>query len=170
VSYRLNVERLERRDTPSAVLGPNSRGIVTVYGDDAIGAPSNDTITVNDAGANFSIDVNGTPYVVPKTGVKIIRVMAGDGDDSVTVGAAVTVRAELYGDGGNDILTGGSGNDLISGGAGDDVMSGGAGDDYLDGFEGADSFDGGAGFDVAYDLPGGFASVFDVEQTFTYWS
>ncbi|MFC5343983.1 DUF4214 domain-containing protein [Brevundimonas staleyi] len=43
--------------------------------------------------------------------------------------APVTVGSFLYGDDGNDTITGGSGNDLIMGGAGNDILDGGAGVD-----------------------------------------
>jgi hypothetical protein len=66
-------------------------------------------------------------------------VLAGDGDDRVTVTNAP--HSTIYGGGGNDTLRGGTadddlfggpGNDLLVGGGGRDSLSGGPGDDRLE--------------------------------------
>jgi Ca2+-binding RTX toxin-like protein len=58
----------------------------------------------------------------------------------------------LYGDAGNDTLTGGSGNDIVSGGAGNDTLYGGDGDDTVAGGQDNDMIYLGAGNDtVLYD-------------------
>jgi Ca2+-binding RTX toxin-like protein len=169
-NFRPRLERLERRDTPSAVLGPNSRGVVTVFGDDMDpNVPVNDTIAVTDTGSTFTIDVNGTIYVVPDAGVTRIRVLAGNGDDSVTVDANVSIRTELFGHAGNDTLSGGSGQDLIAGDDGDDVLFGNDGDDYLSAGDGADFVRGGAGFDVMYATDFSDDDADEVERFFFYW-
>jgi len=54
----------------------------------------------------------------------------------------------LYGEAGNDILTGSTGNDAIYGGDGNDTLTGNAGNDILDGGAGDDSLSGGAGNDT----------------------
>jgi Ca2+-binding RTX toxin-like protein len=64
---------------------------------------------------------------------------AGDNLDSVE---------NVFGTGGNDVLSGDDGWNALSGGAGDDVLAGRGGDDYLTGGEGVDSFDGGEGNDT----------------------
>jgi Ca2+-binding RTX toxin-like protein len=51
-------------------------------------------------------------------GVKRIHGNAGDGDDSVTIGAGVLAPVVLYGGLGNDTLRGGSGDDVLLGGTG----------------------------------------------------
>ena len=63
----------------------------------------------------------------------------------------------IYGDAGNDILTGGLFDDRLDGGSGDDILlgltgkdilTGGAGNDFLDGGFGADTMSGGTGNDT----------------------
>ena len=59
----------------------------------------------------------------------------------------------LYGQRGDDSLTGGDGHDYLWGGKGSDTLMGGAKNDYLEGGFGADVLDGGDGFDWAgYEL------------------
>ncbi len=86
----------------------------------------------------------------------VIRGGAGNDIISVASSAAGFTR-ELYGDAGDDILTGGEGADLIDGGAGNDQLAGkggadelrgGAGSDYLDGGSGGDLLVGGLGNDI----------------------
>ncbi len=54
----------------------------------------------------------------------------------------------IFGNGGNDILTGTSAADTINGGAGADTINGGAGDDTINGGAGADTINGGADDDT----------------------
>ena len=54
----------------------------------------------------------------------------------------------IYGNGGNDTLSGGKANDEIYGGDGDDRIFGQEGNDYLDGGAGADYMSGGRGADT----------------------
>jgi Ca2+-binding RTX toxin-like protein len=56
--------------------------------------------------------------------------------------------ALIFGEDGNDRLTGGGGWDELHGGVGNDTLNGGGGNDYLYGEEGNDSLSGGAGNDV----------------------
>jgi hypothetical protein len=92
-------------------------------------------------------------------------VRLGDGNDSLTVTGAGSLRA--FGDSGDDNLTGGANGDELDGGAGrdrlrgaggpdelragrgreTDSLSGGAGRDVLDGNDGANVLDGGSGID-----------------------
>ncbi|MEI6638737.1 MAG: hypothetical protein WCL46_03405, partial [Chlorobium sp.] len=55
----------------------------------------------------------------------------------------------LYGDGGNDSVSGGADNDHLYGGDGDDTLDGGDGNDWLVGGAGNDLINGGAGDDTA---------------------
>jgi Ca2+-binding RTX toxin-like protein len=77
-----------------------------------------------------------------------IEVEAHGGNDSITIGAGITVAVEVDGDKGNDTIIGGSGNDHLKGGPGKDSISGGAGNDVLEGEQGNDSIAGGAGLDL----------------------
>src|SRR4051794_15079745 len=60
-----------------------------------------------------------------------INVDLGGGDDSVQ-SPSVTAPMNLYGDGGDDSLSGGAGGDTIDGGAGDDTLHGNDGNDGND--------------------------------------
>ena len=67
----------------------------------------------------------------------------------------------IYGNDGNDILTGGSKNDLIDGGSGNDVLNGQGGDDFLYGQAGYDVLNGGAGNDYLDGATGTYTSDID---------
>ena len=82
-------------------------------------------------------------------GLEAIR--GGGGNDRLSTSGAEGVV--LFGEGGDDELTGGTGDDLLSGGAGADAVRGGDGNDILivDSNDFADgAVDGGAGFDIAF--------------------
>jgi len=70
------------------------------------------------------------------------------GNDRIVVSPRVTVGADLYGDAGNDGLTGGGGDDRLFGGSGNDRLTGGPGNDVLVGGDGNDALSGAAGADV----------------------
>ena len=59
-------------------------------------------------------------------------------------------RDELFGVGGDDILSGGGGDDFLHGGSGSDDLRGNAGNDVLDGGTGADYMNGTDGNDIYY--------------------
>jgi Ca2+-binding RTX toxin-like protein len=73
---------------------------------------------------------------------------AGDGDDLVTIAAAVTRPATVTGGDGIDVITAGGGNSVLLGQNGNDVLLGGAGDDVIVGGDDADFLSGGNGRDV----------------------
>ena len=125
------------------------------------------------------------------TGVASITLFLGEGDD--TVDATTTdVALLVFGEAGNDeisggtavdVLHGGDGNDQIAGGAGDDSITGDAGDDVLEGESGNDLIEGNDGADVlvgganndrleggrdsdTYILPDGVDRIRDVEGDF----
>lgn len=77
-----------------------------------------------------------------------VTIDGGDGNDSITVLAAVQLGVQLLGGDGNDTLIAGSGNDTADGGAGKDDLRGGAGNDLLRGGEGNDTLSGGIGDDT----------------------
>ena len=68
---------------------------------------------------------------------------AGPGDDVIVHGDDAT---DLYGDGGNDSISGNAGG--LHGGAGDDLLDGGPAGQVLDGGPGSDTVNGGEGDDV----------------------
>ncbi len=70
----------------------------------------------------------------------------GDGNDSY-VGRGGSLDGLVFGNNGNDTITGGLADDFFDGGAGTDVLKGFAGDDSLRGGANADTLTGGAGAD-----------------------
>ena len=58
------------------------------------------------------------------------------------------VENKVFGEEGNDTISGGAGDDWLAGGEGNDILTGGAGRDVLDGGEGDDSITGGKGNDA----------------------
>lgn len=77
-----------------------------------------------------------------------IRVFGMGGDDEITINSSI--KANVKGGDGNDMLMGGSGNDILSGDAGNDFIYGREGDDVLRGSSGEDMLLGGAGNDRAF--------------------
>ncbi|OXE34931.1 MAG: hypothetical protein CGW95_16980, partial [Phenylobacterium zucineum] len=74
------------------------------------------------------------------------NVLYGDvGNDTLSGG---TTSASLNGGDGNDQLTAGSAGGVVNGDGDNDTLIGGLGDDYLDGGDGNDSLYGGPGTDV----------------------
>ena len=74
-----------------------------------------------------------------------VTLKGGDGNDGLT--NADTARGDIYGEKGNDNLTGGSAGDYVDGGAGDDGVAGATGNDTLLGGDGVDLLVGGVGND-----------------------
>jgi Ca2+-binding RTX toxin-like protein len=95
------------------------------------GTTGNDTIALALSGTNTTVTINA--FVVGSfapTGRIVVFSQAGN--DNVAIASSITRAAWLYGDDGNDTLTGGGGNDVLVGGAGTDSLVGGAGNDtYL---------------------------------------
>lgn len=127
------------------------------------GTDLDDNISVTLVNGEYKLDVNGTITTLDPNTVRQFDILAGDGNDVVTLGPEVC-KAYILGGGGNDTLNGGdfadtltgaAGNDLIFGGGADDRLAGGAGSDILVGGNARDRLYGDAGNDV---LKGG-ASV-----------
>ncbi|HZN65231.1 MAG TPA: calcium-binding protein [Tepidisphaeraceae bacterium] len=76
-----------------------------------------------------------------------VRADGGNGNDTISVDAAISIAATLRGGNGRDTLTGGSGDDRLEGGNGKDGLNGASGDDDLLGGNGSDALDGGGGAD-----------------------
>jgi Ca2+-binding RTX toxin-like protein len=98
---------------------------ITVTGDSSF-------ITVTDTTATLTAGV-GCTLVTPhqarcaSTAWMSLRIRGLDGDDVIT--NATAFPADLFGNDGNDRLTGGSGDDRLTGGLGADVLQGGGGSD-----------------------------------------
>jgi ELWxxDGT repeat protein len=95
------------------------------------GTTTSDTIAIGLSGSNTTVTINSVSAgSFAPTGRIVVFGQAGN--DNVTVASTITRLAWLYGDDGNDTLTGGGGNDFLIGGAGDDSQVGGAGNEtYL---------------------------------------
>ncbi|MDP3659947.1 calcium-binding protein, partial [Phenylobacterium sp.] len=99
--------------------------IVSAAGYDSVtGGAGDDNITLGNGGAGPGADV----------------AVGGTGDDTITGGGDTASAANISGDDGGDILTGGAARDTISGGAGNDTISGAGGKDQLTGGAGQDRF------------------------------
>ena len=123
------------------------------------GTAGADTIVVGPGttAASVGVTVNGVTLAVPVSAFDSIVVLAGAGNDTVSVTAPVTVRRSVYGEAGNDTLSGGDGPAVLVGGDGNDTLTGGAARDVLVGGSGADSLLGNGGDDLL--IPG--ATSFD---------
>jgi VCBS repeat-containing protein len=75
-----------------------------------------------------------------------MTIIYGDSGDDTLSGTNKT--DVIYGGGGSDVISGGSGSDNIDGGSGNDVISGGSGSDSIDGGSGNDLISGGSGSDT----------------------
>ena len=108
-------------------------------------AGDSNAIAVSYASGAYTIADTGAPLtagpgcaatdasrVVCSGAVSLVRVAAGDRDDTVAV-ASSAAPVDLQGGLGADRLTGGPSSDALSGGPGGDVLTGGAGADSLSG-------------------------------------
>jgi Ca2+-binding RTX toxin-like protein len=91
----------------------------------------------------------GNNQAVCGGGVSVANMFLGDGNDQVAAPISGT-RAFLYGETGNDTLTGGPSSDWLRGGSGDDVLNGNDGNDNLSPEGGNDKLVGGPGPDYAW--------------------
>ncbi len=118
-----------------------------IWGDTATYVDSDAGVTINLATGTAE---GGHAEGDTLTGIESVRasdhadVLVARNDDPATGDGE---GSTLYGQGGDDLLTGGDGQDYLWGGKGDDTLMGGASNsDYLEGGAGADVLDGGEGF------------------------
>lgn len=138
----LRVEGLGDRIVPSAAgVQLNGWGTLKIEGTEG-----NDTVQVSVVDTNVVVDFNGTTSTFAAAKVKSILFHGEGGNDIFT--NSTSIKATIFGDAGDDSLTGGSGNDVIRGGAGNDKLSGGGANDNLQGEAGDDSLLGGTGNDT----------------------
>ena len=140
----------------------SSTGVLAVNGDDG-----NNTIIVS-RNTNGRLFVNGGAVgisggIATIANTNTIKVFARGGADVVTLDETngPLPKANLFGDAGNDILTGGSGNDSLFGGAGGDVLFGKGGNDTMFGSADGDRLVGGTGDDEAFGESGNDRMVWD---------
>jgi VCBS repeat-containing protein len=155
-------------DNPASTLqlsATSSNSLLVPSGNVAFaGSGANRTLTATTvAGRSGTATVTVTVSDGRDTGTVQVTVrVGGNGNDTLTgiTGAGAVTDLifgqngddRLSGGGGNDLLCGASGNDTLSGGDGADSLSGGSGNDRLTGGLGADRFSGGIGNDVATDF------------------
>lgn len=160
---RLGVEGLDERVVLSSTAGTIGDGVAWTFSYNA--ATQVYTFTVNDTDAAHTISLNertnnaaegepgygdtrpvgidvqmgeyegGSPDFAAGSKIQIV-VNGKGGNDAIRNNTRFA--SYLYGDAGNDQLTGGSGVDHLLGGAGADVLIGGQGADVLKGGDGAD--------------------------------
>jgi Ca2+-binding RTX toxin-like protein len=128
------------------------------------GGADTDTITTTAGAANSSSSVmingnKGSDFItLAASGFATGTVYGGNGNDTINAAAITDAAAaalgvtaagvELFGDLGDDTITGSNGIDTINGGDGSDVINGGTGADIINGGLGNDNITGGAGADV----------------------
>ena len=141
--------RVKRLEVISASFDSLS-GILSIIGDDL------DNVIVvsrNAAGAllinNGAVAIQGGVPTVANT--VLIQIFGRGGNDQLALDEAngALPKANLFGEAGDDMLTGGSGADVLTGGPGNDTLLGKGGSDSLLGGDDNDTVTGGDGDDVA---------------------
>jgi Ca2+-binding RTX toxin-like protein len=117
---------------------------------------SSDTLVLqNDgliSGGVAAYDQNGNQLgrdLITNTGQIIGNIFLRAGNDSYN-GAQGRLTGLVFGEDGNDVITGGVDNDVFLGGAGNDILNGRTGTDTLRGGVGNDVITGGAGRDIMF--------------------
>lgn len=137
--------------TTQAVTGSFSAGVLSVFGD-----ALDNTVEVsrNAAGQLLvnggAVQVRGGTATVANT--SLIQVYGQGGNDVLTLNEAngALPRANMFGGTGNDTITGGSGADMLFGQSGNDVLFGRGGNDFLFGGSENDVLTGGDGNDQVF--------------------
>lgn len=105
---------------------------------------------VNDgtiSGLKGGLSLSGGDDSVLNRGLVEGRITLGAGNDVYRAEGGTAANA-VWGQAGNDILSGGKGADILGGGTGQDTLRGGDGADVITGGAGADRLSGGAGDDL----------------------
>jgi Ca2+-binding RTX toxin-like protein len=111
------------------------------------GGTGNDTLVIDDRGITDNSRMFVQDALTPETGDTGYSGRFRT-DSHGDVYYADIENFNLYGAGGNDILTTGSGTDIVYGDGGDDTISTGDGNDLVEGGTGTNSLDGGTGNDT----------------------
>jgi hypothetical protein len=151
-SSRLGVEALEAREVPSVTSVIDTATTIQVNVDNN---GSNVTISRPNEVSALKITDNQTGHTWTFSGfisldLKKVVFVGGSGNDRVSAANALE-RVDLYGNLGNDVLTGGRLNDRLDGGSGNDILHGGAGNDSIYGRGGFDYLYGDDGSDFLDD-------------------
>ncbi|MBX3576749.1 MAG: calcium-binding protein [Rhizobiaceae bacterium] len=152
-------------------LSVTNQGIISSLADDAILVYGNLPHTINNSGriyasAGFGAVVSLDKSVDTVTNTGTIRgdIKLGDGSDLYS-GASGRIAGAVFGEAGNDKITGGIDNDRFEGGDGDDWLIGNKGRDTLKGDAGNDKLEGGLGRDLLWGGAGRDAFVFKSPAT-----
>ncbi len=137
-------------DTSAAAVFDPGTGVLTIVGT----AQPNLIIVSRDVAGVIRINngvvsiTGGVPTVANTT---LIQIFGQAGNDQLALDEAngPLPPAHLFGEAGNDTLTGGSGADVLNGGTGDDTLFGRGGADSLIGGDNNDTVTGGDGDDTA---------------------
>ena len=153
-------------------------------GDDTLLGEFTDTVN-GGAGTDYLYGVNAYDWSINLGTASIEWMSAGFGNDTINA-ATQTIGVIVFGNGGDDTITGsgfadtlwaGAGNDTVNGGNGDDVIVGGGGADALSSGDGNDqiytdgadaSLDGGNGTDALH-ITGGSGMTVNLATTHFEW-
>ncbi len=149
---RLNVESLDRRDLPAGIT-LSSSGLLSMIGSENVESASvwmedgyvHARMTSTPVGGSFGIVYSKT--YLPGA---VDEIVFGGGGANDTFSNTTFYPAYVYGDAGDDSLTGGNGADMLYGGAGNDTIKGGVGGDTIYGNAGNDILHGNSGADTIY--------------------
>ena len=132
------IETLEARTLLIATLDPATRLV------EVTGTRRSDVIQCWVRRGRLQVAVNGkTQGSFRLRRLSGLDVIAGRGNDAVTVSESVLLACRVWGGTGNDTLDGGAGGDALAGGNGNDALYGRGGPDRLDGGPGRDGLFGG---------------------------
>ena len=116
-------------------------------GNDLFFVDINDTVIQGGAGLDRVVFQGPQDFDFSLAGTGIEYVRGSTGNDTLDA-SGVTLNVQLFGEGGNDVLTAGDGLSYVDGGSGADILNGGDGHDTLIGGAGADELYGGGGNDL----------------------
>lgn len=152
----INVKKDFRPDYVNSSTGPGtspptSNAFAFVAGGKLTvnGTSATETITLSLASGTLSVTRGEETLTFTASTVKSIVISAGNGNDTVTIGAGI-IGASIYGGNGNDSITGGAGADMLKGDTGNDTINGGNGADKIYGGAGSDRLLGGSHADSIY--------------------
>jgi Ca2+-binding RTX toxin-like protein len=137
-------------DPTSAVFDPLT-GILTITGNNI----DNTIVVSRDAAGvirvnNGAVSISGGTATIANTTLIQIFGRAGNDQLSLDESNGAMPKANMFGEAGNDTLTGGSGDDMLNGGVGDDTLFGRGGADSLFGGDNNDTLTGGDGDDQVF--------------------
>lgn len=136
-----------------------SATLETLSGEKALVIKANNLATnvvVSVVGSSVIVNDIGARKTWPAFPIASVKAIEFDGGSAADIFKAQNcwIPMRLFGNGGDDSLTGGFGNDYLLGGPGRDTLNGSEGDDYLNGGADADTLIGGNGADVVIAIDG----------------